>query len=149
MSLETIRAAIVDKLDSIPGIGRVHSYERFASTNAKFVELYATGGQIRGWHVRRVATTQTSYAVGRWQTVHVWEVRGYVSLSDADASEIALDALVESIRAAFHADDSLGGVVDTCERPDSAGVQLVDSGPVMFAGVLCHGVRLKLYTVVI
>jgi hypothetical protein len=147
MSLETIRAAIVAKLNAIPGIGLVHGYERFASGEKDFRAMYSNGSRILGWHVRRVATEETSVALGRWQTIHRWEIRGYAGLSDADASEIAMDNLMEAIRDAFRADDSLGGAVDTCTRPDAAGIQIADSGPVMFAGVLCHGVRLTLRTV--
>lgn len=147
MSLEAIRAAIVAKLNAVPGIGRVHRYERFAATNAKFVELYANGDQILGWHVRRVAAETKPVSFDHAEEATSWEIRGYASLSDANESEIELDALVEAIRAAFLADDTLGGAVETCSTQSAAGLQLVDSGPVMFAGVLCHGVRLTLRTV--
>lgn len=147
MSLETIRVAIVAKLQSIPGIGLVHGYERFARSEKEFRDVYSTDGQILGWHVRRVATSETSGGFGIWRATHRWEIRGYAGLNDAAASEIALDELVEAIRDAIRADDNLGGVVDTCSLPDASGAQLDDSGPVMFAGVLCHGVRLTLHTV--
>ncbi len=111
MSLETVRAAIVAKLNAVPGIGRVHSYERFAATNAKFVELYATGDKILGWHARRVAAETKPVSFDVHEDATSWEIRGYASLADANESEIAMDTLVESIRAAFLADDTLGGAL--------------------------------------
>ena len=147
MSLATVRAAIVAKLTAISGIGRVHNYERFATTNSAFAELYASAGKILGWHVRRVSDETRFLSFGLREVATNWEILGYASLSDADATEIALDTLVESIRAAFLADDTLGGAVVTITTPNAAGVQLADSGPVMFAGVLCHSVRLTLRTV--
>lgn len=148
MSLSAVRAAIVAKLNAVPGIGRVHNYERFAATNSKFIELYANDDdQILGWHVRRVATASQFITFNRWKETTSWEIRGYAGLNDAAASELALDELVELIRAAFRADDTLGGVVDTCTTNEAAGVQLADSGPVMFAGVLSNSVRLSLRTV--
>jgi len=147
VSLATIRAAIVAKLNTVSGIGVVHDYERYASQAADFRTLYLTGGQILGWHVRRVSVSSKFIAYGEWEETNSWEIRGYAGLNDADASEIAMDNLVEAIRAAFRADDDLGGVVDSCTTPDAAGIQLTSSVPVMFAGVLCHGVLLSLRTV--
>lgn len=143
MSLETIRAAIVARLNATPGIGRVHSYERFARSEKEFRDLYADGNRILGWHVRRTKT----HSVGRGaahQVAHNFSIRGFMSLEDASASELAFDALIESIRAAFRADDTLGGLARTCSDETGAGVQVADSGPVMFAGVLCHAATLQL-----
>lgn len=144
--LPTIRAAIVAKLSGIPDIGVVHEYERFARAEKDFRDLYADGDRIRGWHIRRVATMEKSPAVGRWYTTHEWEIRGFIGLDDAGRSEIVFDGLIEAIRDAVRQDESLG--IDGCITvdTDTAGIQLVDSGPVMFGGVLCHSARLTLRT---
>jgi len=148
MPLETIRAAIVAKLKTIPGIRPVHSYERFAQGAKEFRELYADGNRILGWHVRRVASREIYVGIddGLLQTDHEWIIRGFHGLDDAAASEITFDALIELIRYAFRADDDLGGVVHTCSTDEAAGIQVLDSGPVMFAGVLCHATTLTLVT---
>lgn len=144
--LATIRAAIVAKLTAIADIGVVHDYERFAKGEKDFRDLYQVGDRILGWHVRRVRTAEKSPVLGRWYTSHDWEIRGFMGLDDAGQSEIVFDALVEAIREAFRLDGSLGIDGLFTVDPDSAGIQLADSGPVMFGGVLCHSARLTLRT---
>lgn len=146
MAIQDIRAAIVAKLRTLPDIGVVHDYERFARGEKDFRDLYQTGDRILGWHVRRVATTEKSPVLGRWYTSHDWEIRGFMGLDDAGQSEIVFDGLIEAIREAFRLDETLGIAGLFTVDADSAGVQLADSGPVMFGGVLCHSARLTLRT---
>lgn len=152
MSLEAIRAAIVAKHSAVANIGAVHARERYANSEDKFRELFVStpaGGakQVRGWWWRRVGTVESTVSTGTTMNVHTWECRGYMAFNDADASELAFDALIEAFRDAVRADPTLGGV---CEQnamsgePD--GVQVLDAGPVMFCGVLCHSAVLQLKT---
>ena len=142
MSL-VIRNAIVACLASVPGIGPVHSFERFAADDKRFRTLYAQGSAVLGWHVRRV---------GRREQCDMnlvdtdWEIRGFAGMNDADESELAFDALLDAVFAAWRADPTLGGVVFYPKDDEVMVPSLVDSGPVMFAGVLCHAARLKIST---
>lgn len=146
-TLDQIRGAIKAKIEGVAGTGIVHDYERYANDLAAFKSLYVSAGTLKGWLIRRVATRETSPAVGRWIVTHRWQIRAYQGLDDAAASEKAFDTLIESVRAAFRADDTLGGVVGTCTLPDDiAGLQVEDAGPVMFAGVLAHSARCALAT---
>lgn len=149
------RAAIVTAMASVPDMGVVHDRERYASSNTAFQQLYLytpAGGkqQLRGWWLRRSGTAEHSANTRRTVNVHTWTVRGYMAFNDADASELVLDDLVEQFRAVVRADPTLGGVcqpgplVGGEDRTD--GVQVVDAGPVTFAGVLCHSVVLQLRT---
>ena len=144
--LATTRAAIVGILTGVTGIGRVHSYERYARNNKDLKDLYEIDGRLEGWFVRRISTRSQSPALKITSTVHRWRIRGYRALDDSAQREILFDTTIEQIRAAFAADATLGGVVQTINVDDLAGVQVDDSSPVMFAGVLCHGVRLSLST---
>lgn len=148
--LATIRAAIVAALGSVPNVGLVHSYERFAQHEKAFRDLYQSGGQLLGWNVRRRATRESSDALGRWTVTHEWRISGFMALNDAAATELEFDDLIEAARDVFRADETLGGVVATTvigDGPDDpAGLQLLESGPVMFCGVLCHSARLALFT---
>lgn len=149
LDLAAIRAAIVAKLMTVPGIGLVHDYERYAKAEKDFRDIYKSGERILGWHVRRVTTRETSKIVGRHEGLIGWRIRGYMSIDDVAQSELEFDALIEAVRAAFRSDQTLGGSVDSIVTPDGqhlAGLQLDDSGPVMFAGVLCHGCTLSLTT---
>lgn len=141
-----IRTAIVTRLEAVAGIGVVQPYERYAKDLARLRELYVYQSQVRGWFVRRAGWRETAQA-GELRTVDTrWQIRGYLSLDDDGASELAFDALVHLIHEAFRADDTLGGIVDSLWTDQAAGVQGDDLGPVMFAGVLCHGARLSLTT---
>lgn len=149
-ALETIRAAIVAKAAMVPNIGRVHEYQRYDTQASGLQGLYraSVGGveQLRGWFVTRKATQELGPYRGRTVVIHQWELRGYLGLSDALATEKTMDALIEALRDAFRSDETLGGVVDSTVLDDGAGLQLEEQQPVLFAGVLCHMARLTLRT---
>ena len=149
-TLAQIRAAIVAKLSGVAGIGVVNDFERYAREASKFKTFYQASPTARllGWHVRNVATRELLVDTGRHLVDHTWNLRGFMAIDDADGSEKLLDDLVELARDAFRLDDTLGGTVSSCNtgRDEEIGLQKIDSGPVMFAGVLCHSVRLKLTT---
>ncbi|HRQ63885.1 MAG TPA: hypothetical protein PKZ76_03325 [Xanthomonadaceae bacterium] len=151
-SVPAIRAAIVAMLVSVPDIGVVHAYERYANDLPGLRQYYwsAPHNQVRGWYVRRPATSEQGNVFERSVEIVRWRIVGVMSLSDAAASELAFDALIESVRDAVRADETLGGVVDQCSLPggtEEAGIQLDDAGPAMFGGMLCHVARLGLNTV--
>lgn len=152
-ALQAHRAAIVAALASVPNIGVVHDRERYAKDNAKFAQHYLftpAGGQqqLRGWWVRRAETEERSdtYGSGTTTNVHTWQVRGYLAFNDADATELLFDELVEAFRAVVRDDPTLGGVCDQPPEEETDGVQVLDAGPVMFAGALCHSALLQLKT---
>ncbi|MBI1386283.1 MAG: hypothetical protein GC150_15360 [Rhizobiales bacterium] len=145
-----IRGAIAAKIAAVAGVGKVHAFERYAKGESDLRSMYVTDGVLAGWYVRRIATRELSPHPGRSIVWHRWRLGGFKGLLDAETTEIAFDETVEAIRAAFRVDDTLGGLVTTCTEPEGdgalAGVQLDDSGPVMFCGVLCHAARLSLST---
>ncbi len=151
MSLSAVRAAIAARLSAVADIGVVHSYERYSHDLATLIKLYYSlpHRQLRGWFIRRKATRENGILPPRYLEVANWEIRGFMALDDANATEKKMDDLIEAIRDAFRADRTLGGTVTKIgELPATAsrGMQLEDFGPVMFGGVLCHGVRLSLVT---
>lgn len=145
-TLDEIRAAIVAKIATVAGSGKVHDYERFTAVESKLLELYKSGKRIHGYHVRRVRTLEQQSAVGRYVVTNAWHVRGFMSLDDADATEKLFDIEIEKIRDAFRADETLGFAGLSTIDDEQAGVQVLESGPVMFAGVLSHAARLALTT---
>jgi hypothetical protein len=140
-----IRDAIKAKLEGIAGIGVVHRYERLAARVADLKALYVSGApaKLLGWHIRRISTSEVSPALGSYTIDHRWQIRGFMAIDDATESELAFDNLIEAIRDAFRADETLGGLIKgTQVPPPTIGMQLIEHGPVMFADVLCHGARL-------
>jgi prophage DNA circulation protein len=150
--MSTVRAALLALVTAVPAIGRVHDRERYVRDEAKFRELYLfrlpTGvQQLRGWWLRRAATMERSLGVGRNVEVHTWQVRGYMALEDDTATEHAFDELIEALRDAVRANAELGGVCQQGPIDDNTdGLQVVESGPVLFCGVLCHSALLQLKT---
>ncbi|MDR1995145.1 hypothetical protein [Azonexus sp.] len=138
-----LRAAIAAKLASVPGLGQVYNYERYAKSDADFREFYAAGDRLQGWHVRRVARRENA---GSNEVLTTWELRGFMSIDDAAASELLFDELIDRILDAWRDDPTLGRAVLYPRDGADPVPQLEDSGPAMFCGILCHSARLKLVT---
>lgn len=150
-TFDEIRAAIVAEMSAITGIGIVHDYERYAAREGDFRTLYlydlgAGEKQIRGWYVRRRSTVQTREVMGSHEDIHQWLIRGFMAIDDAAASEKAFDTLIEAVRERFRVNNNLGGVINSIYSPEGKGVELAESQPVLFGGVLCHSARLHLST---
>ena len=149
-SHERIRAALVALLHAVPGMGNVHEYERFSRDAKKFQALYQQGRDIRGFYVRRQSWRETPFSSLRNRVRTRWLIRGFASLVDADKSELAFDRLLDGMAAALRARpvlfDASGHALGHTVTDDGAGLQLEDSGPVMFAGLLCHAATLSLST---
>ncbi|MCM2331191.1 MAG: hypothetical protein NDI70_07850 [Pseudomonas sagittaria] len=147
---ETTRAAIVAVMRAVPEIGVVNTYERYAKDTAGMRRIYtvqvSAGEQLRGWFVRRLAARTTRNGTGRAVVQTSWHIRGFMALADADESEIVFDGLIDAVRRAIYADPTLNGAVMSTLFEKEAGAQLQASGPVMFAGVLCHSADLVLTT---
>lgn len=152
--LATTRAALLALLAGVPGIGQVHDRERYSRDEAKFRQLYVIrvsgAEQLRGWWFRRTATSEVTLGVGRRLEVHTWQIRGYMALADDAGSELVFDGLIEALRDAVRTTaDYPGSNVPWQPAPfDSPtdGMQVLECGPVLFCGVLCHSALLELKT---
>ena len=149
--LDPIRAAIVAKINTVPNIGQVHGYQRFAAREKDLANLYVLDGQLRGWFVRRLSVLEKTEGNATNSEQTHWLIRGYMALDDNNASELAFDELLDALRDAFRIDESFGveimdGVVESLTTKDQAGLYIEDTAPVMFAGVLCHSARCVLIT---
>lgn len=144
---DVIRDAIVTTLAAIPDIGKVHGYQRYSARAKDLVDVYAYKGQLRGWFVRRFSVVDKDVSLGsRRETTH-WYIRGYMAIDDANQSELAFDALLDAIRAAFRAEwlpTNLGSTVIHRIYNEQMDISIDETGPVMFAGVLCHSARCSL-----
>ncbi len=150
--LATTRAALFALVAGVPGIGQVHDRERYVREEARFRALFVSridgADQLRGWWLRRAATMERTLGVGRRMEVHTWHVRGYMALADDAGSELVFDELVEALRDAVRTTADAGGVPWEPAPFDAPtdGLQVLDNGPVLFCGVLCHSALLELKT---
>jgi len=152
-TLADIREAIRVRVAAISNIGKVNDYERYTTQMSELKTLYvatiAGADQLRGWHIRRTSRVETYIDLERWVVVNNWQIRGFMALDDSAGSEKTFDNLVEAVCDAFDttptliADPNYAEVILDEAR---GGVQVPESGPVMFAGVLCHAARLTLAT---
>ncbi len=150
------RSAIVAALSAVPQIGVVHDRERHADSDAQLAALFlhvpadGTAAHLRGWWLRRSATSEHAASTRRAVCVHLWSVHGYLAMDGNQSGELLLDELAEQFRAVVRADPSLGGACQpgplAGDGDGTDGVQVVGAGPVDFAGVRCHSVVLQLRT---
>lgn len=144
---DPIRDAIVATLAAIPDIGKVHSYQRYSARTKDLVDIYAYNGQLRGWFLRRFSVIDKDVSLGARQETTNWYIRGYMALDDAAQSELVFDGLLDAIRAAFRAEwlpGNLGSTVIHRIYNEQVDISVDETGPVMFAGVLCHSARCSL-----
>ncbi len=150
-----IRKAILLKLKGIAAIGAVNDFERFSKSQSDMARMYmyeqsagSTQFLILGWNIRRTSTREVFIDTGRWECLARWRLTGYMALNDQDESEKLFDDKIEAIRDAFRSDQDLGGAVLSTIDPSTneAGIQVLESGPVLFAGALCHKAALGLTT---
>lgn len=147
-----IRAAIKAKIETVPNRGPVHDYLRYVKNNADLATLFknTATARLNGWNFFREAMRLLEIDIGLGRRLDVWRVFGFMAVDDADASATLLQTQLESIRAAFLADRTLGGLVldlkDMKEREGRLGLQVEIIEPWMFAGVLTMRARCVLIT---
>lgn len=150
MSVATHRQKIVDVLRLVAAVGVVHDEEPYIRTEQALRQQFTydtgSGQQLRGWWVRRERTVEQALALGRTLNTHSWVLRGFMALDAEAGSGKAFDDLIEAMRRPFRLDPTLDGVAEPGPLERESGLQLVESGPVMFCGTLCHGARLRLTT---
>lgn len=139
MSEAAIRQKIHDIVAAVPNCGVVHKYERWAVDWSKFLALFQDPAtkQILGWEITRVAAPAEKIDVIEEVTNHQYVIQGYMGLSDALATEITFQALIEAIKAAFKGNHTLGGIC-----MDAGPVSLEICEPRSFGSVLCHYAKL-------
>jgi hypothetical protein len=144
----SVRAAIVQTLEAVPEIGRVHSRMRYARHERDFRAHFLTDDdKLRGWFISRHSFEEKQLTEQVNTIEERWRITGLFALVDENESEIIFDQLIDAVAAAFRADRGLGGAVLTTDASGRSGVQLIQSEPVSFAGVLCHRAVLELRTV--
>jgi hypothetical protein len=145
---QTLTNAIVDLLNGITDIGKVHSYQRFQSTQSQYLDQFRTTiddvDEIRGWTVTldgnaTISTNRITY--GMVERTYAYEIFGVMSLRDEEQTEATFLDLVEAILDAIEGSVDLGlGQQDTGEAHvlsvSAAGVRIYDLR--VFGNTLCH-----------
>jgi len=149
---QQIRDWIVSQLNTVANIGTVHGYQRYADREKQLADLYQHNGRLHGWFVRRTAVLDTGKSNKEKTT---WLIRGYLAINDATASELEFDSLLDAIRDKFFRLESdyetiAGQLIKLSSISSSGeieiGFSVLDSQPVLFAGVLCHSAICQIVT---
>lgn len=136
-----MRNAILASLADIE-LGHLHAYERYAQKRDALLKLYQNDdGRINGWNLRRPGFRKTMLSESIFLVRSNWVITGYMSLEDADMTELLLDTQADLISDTLSKDITfgLGNWID-----DYA--QEAEAEPVMFCDVLCHQVKISFPT---
>lgn len=139
MSDQTLRAAIAARLTALgPTIGRVHDYERWSANSNRFLQLFQDPDtkKIFGWEITRRSFRVQKMTMQKWKLIHGYTLRGYYAMQDDQATEKAINVLVDTIVFDF-------------TRTKIAGTQgeQLPEGKIdvrQFANVLCHVAEIQL-----
>lgn len=151
MALATIRTQIDTILKAADPGSKVYPYRRWIlQPDALMAELQPTAnGPISVWMFWVESIGEALDTFTQTNQDYVISLRFYRSLVDADQSEILVTDLIQTVRAAFRANETLNGsaftIIPTAGPMKSAvGLQLDALEMVTLGGVLCHEGRLRL-----
>jgi hypothetical protein len=135
MSLANIRTQLKSILETVPGIGKVHDFERWTNDWKSFLSNFKTeDNKINGWVITRTSATERLRAVSAVNTrTHKLVIKGYYGLKDSKESEKAFQDLIEAICNALRVNNDLNR---SCLRSDPPQLVRVLHGK--YAGILVH-----------
>ncbi|MDE0331595.1 MAG: hypothetical protein OXL41_06965 [Nitrospinae bacterium] len=156
--------AISAEISSVPGTGRVHSYQRWSADLGKYLDLFRwpmSDGltQIRGWVLTRERAGEDVASIGSnasggftpsglSRRTHTFLLFGIMSAEDAVGSEVAFQDLIEEICDRFRddkvlrlLDESGSSRVLSLERLQPPQVDLIELRT--FGNVLCHYAEIR------
>ncbi len=141
MSLADIRKEIKNLLETVPGIGKVHDFERWTTDWKKFLEYFKTeDNKINGWTISRSESQEREHAAGVVNiSNHTFIIKGYYGLKDSLESEKTFQDLIEEIRSVLRTHHDLNGSCLTTSPPQ---VSVLRPSP--FGGILMHQCQIRL-----
>jgi len=144
----SIIADIKTKIEGVTDVGNVYDYYRWNNDLGAFISLFSytpVGGskQIRGWEITRVSAIE--HKDGAFFRHHEFSIEGYMSLSDANASDKTFQVLIDNICDVFRspADGATWYYMDG-DNPKSSPAQVLLIDIRAFGNVLCHHAKIKL-----
>lgn len=140
MSMEVQRAQIQTILSAVSGVGRVHEYVRWITTEEQLKALAVDGdGKVNIWMITRAATAAETGDKTQDERTHNWKIIGFRALEDDVGSELVFQDTVENVCTAFRSKFRLNDTAFNTEP-----MQVKEVGHRMYAGVLCHYCKLTM-----
>jgi len=146
MSEATTRAAIKTILDSVTDVGKTYNRTRWAVTFDAILNFFKTGiggkEQIRGWDMELTSFEQAPRTLQGHTRTYIYIIRGRLATNDAEATELTMAALAESVVNALDQSSTFGYSVARTFPKQSAPAQLTTFEYRMFGDTLCHYVEI-------
>jgi len=145
MSYQAIRDALATRLETVVGVGTVHTYERYLTEQAEvaaFQAAFSKNGVLNTWMIERraVSSRQSAAADAKRIRRHTLRLEGFYSLKDAAASKLTFQDLIDAVCDDLETGDrTLGGACLTHSLPS---VDTIEE--TLFAGVLCHRTEIQI-----
>lgn len=135
MSDEAVRLKIKEIIERVPNRGTVHTYERWTADWKTFLALFQdpVSKRILGFEITRFSRPGKYISNREEEVANSYIIKGYMGLSDADATDILFNALIDLIAAEFRKDLTMGGLN---EGPQGFDCRTIE--PRSFGSVLCH-----------
>lgn len=142
MSDTTIRASLKALMESVPGIGVVHDYDRWVSDSEQLVNLFKVNpddeaAPLHGWEITREGILSIARVSTRVKATYGYVIKGYYAMRDAVESEKLFQMVIDSIVVKF-----LDSPIANTEGHPLPSVPKIT--PYMFAGVLCHYAEVRI-----
>ncbi|WP_102798968.1 hypothetical protein [Bowmanella denitrificans] len=134
----TLRDDLLARLNTVPNMGQMHGYERYASNQTVLANLYKSGDTLRGGFIRWLRGKNT----GTWERYQTWELVMLQGWNDEQASQVEFDNRIDVLMAGFNRDTRVGDWYAVDEG--AQGWQLLKNQPALVAGVLCHHATLQI-----
>lgn len=141
MGLAEIRTEIKNLLETVPGIGKVHDYERWTTDWKTFLSYFKDAdNRINGWTITRRRTSERIHAASAVNiATHVFEISGYYGLKDSQESEKTFQGLIELVCSVLRENNSLNG---NCLRSEPPQLTMVYHHTL--SGILVHACDIRL-----
>jgi len=140
MGLANVRSEIKNLLESVPGIGKVHDYQRWTDDWESLLELFKdSSNKINGWTISFPRSTERKDTPGINIGTHDAEIIGYYGLEEDGESEKVFQGLIEEVCSVLRNNNSLKGSCWRCEPP-----QVVKVYKRSFGGVLAYACMILL-----
>lgn len=137
---------IKTRMTTVTGIGRVHSFWRWAHQDSDFNSFAVTGGIVNFWQIRRLSTRESWMTSFQYERVHDIDFFGAYSHKDATPSEPVFQGIVERVTNVFRstAGKTLAGTVQSLVEGSQGGLQINSIQEEMIFNILCHVCRARL-----
>ena len=142
----TIANQIAARLATVANIGRVHAFQRYLKSreqiDSEFID--SSLGRHNGWTISRESFPEHEQSCNLKNTrVSHYVLRGFMSVEDAQATELLFQQVIDDVCDAFRPQDNLSETVELIKPIKGRSIGYTWLGK-PDSGIFCHGAELEL-----